>query len=215
MEYPIFNSIVNQIKEELNKIDVKIGTFRTWSEYSINASGLEFTIDLNDRTDYLKNININIDWDKFREIRLANQLEGMEKHPLLKKDTPSVTNVRSILDIEVVWNLNESIIHQIAGTAPGNHRLDLASNWMDNINQYMNDVLSGNEIMSRWHVELEGDELGRYVSVMNFISYFQHNFDNVSSINEIHVQVMDRIRSILRLNKRIEFYTKATVPKTG
>lgn len=216
MNYPIFNSIVKQIKQELAKIGINPGTFRNWNEYSINATGLEFSIDLTDSSEYLKKVVVNLDWDKFRELRMARQLEGMEEHPLLQDDNqPDVSNVRSSIDIEVMWYLNESVIFQIAGQNPGNQRVELASEWMDSINRHINEMLAGEDLMSRWHVELEGDHLGRYVSVMSFISYFQHNFESTENLNALHQELKDRIRKIIHLSSRLVFYTKATVPKSA
>jgi non-ribosomal peptide synthetase component F len=177
---------------------------------------LEFSIDISDSSDYLKNVVVNLDWGKFRELRMARQLDGMEEHPLLQDDNqPDVSNVRSSIDIEVMWNLNESVIFQIAGQNPGNQRVELASEWMDSINRHINEMLAGEDLMSRWHVELEGDNMGRYVSVMSFISYFQHNFESTENLNDLHKQLKGRIRKIIHLSSRLVFYTKATVPKSA
>ncbi|MEX1062419.1 MAG: hypothetical protein WEC12_02345, partial [Balneolaceae bacterium] len=76
MQYPIFHSVVNKIKASLNKSKINVSKFKTWEETQINATGLEIWIDLVDSTDYLKAVSINFDWDRFRETRIAKQLEG-------------------------------------------------------------------------------------------------------------------------------------------
>lgn len=212
MNYPIFHSVVNQIESELTEMGVNITTFKTWDEFSINASGLEFEIALNESSAYLSSIVINLDWDKFREILMARQIPGMSKHPLLSETIPSLTNIKPLLDIEVSWHLNHKLVQSLINTTNANYRLDLASDWMDNINKNISDLLSDVHVMTRWHVELEGDHHGRYLSVMSLISYFQDDFSDVNDLNDLHTHVKNQIKHILKLTSKIIFFTKNSFP---
>ncbi|HKJ34319.1 MAG TPA: hypothetical protein VKA34_21015, partial [Balneolales bacterium] len=179
MNYPIFNSLVNQIEAELYKRNIKIETFKTWNENTINATGLELVIDIQDMSDYIKSVTLNFDWDKFREISLAKQLNGMKKHPLLIEKPLVPTSIKPTIDIEIAWIFDINKVEEIGDTKTGNYRLELASQWMENINQRVTHLFLTDNIITRWHVEVEGDLHGRYLSEMRLMSYFQYTFENL------------------------------------
>ena len=111
MQYPIFNSFINRIKADLNKKNIKSEEFVVWTEETINAIGLELRIQLDDISPYLQSVTINFDWDKFREVSLARQLPGMEKHPLLNvKNDITNTHLKPNMDVEVSWKFNQDYI---------------------------------------------------------------------------------------------------------
>ena len=76
IEYPIFNSVVNRIEAELIKYNVNLKSFKTWTEGSINATGLEIIAEL-PSDELIKSVVINFDWDKFREASLARLMDGI------------------------------------------------------------------------------------------------------------------------------------------
>ncbi|MEX0773422.1 MAG: hypothetical protein WD038_09660 [Balneolales bacterium] len=202
MNYPIFNSIVKQIESELSNRSTKIANFRLWEEEAINATGLEFIIDLSKDTHQIKNVSINLDWDKFREARLAKQLKGMEKHPLA--NLPRISNAKVIptIDVEIIWHFNEKAILVNARSFTGNQRIETASSWMDNINKEINASLPTDNMITRWHVEIEGDLKGKYLSNMSLISYLQYPLADSRSLNKIHQFVAEKIQQLLvRTNK--------------
>lgn len=204
MEYPIFNSIVNRIDSDLSKRISNVVRFRSWDEQAINATGLEIIIDLKQRTRYLKKATINFDWDKFREARLARQLEGVEKHPLLKEKHLEKSSIEPLIDVEVIWHFNEQAI--LNGELPikGNQRTAIASEWMANINRELNNHLHHDDVITRWHVEVEGDLEGKYISDMSLISYQQFSLQQHNTLNDIHQMVTRNIQRILiRTNKII------------
>ena len=110
MTYPIFNSVVNRIESDLKERDISIKSFRTWNEDRINATGLEIEIDLTQKTNFLKALSINFDWDRFRETVLAKQLEGMEEHPFLQGENKLKTTISPVIDIEVTWLFDEKAL---------------------------------------------------------------------------------------------------------
>lgn len=205
MKYPIFNSIVNRIESELIKRNINVKSFKTWDENKINASGLEIIIDLSGASDYIRSLVINFDWDKFREIALARQLDGMEEHPLIA-DKPMISaSIEPLIDIEVVWQFDPQKSQNMVPDKTGTNRLQAASEWMEAVNKEVNQLLSSDDIITRWHIEVEGDQYGRYLSTITLLSYFQYSLSNLGSLNETHRYVARKIQHLLyKTNKVIE-----------
>lgn len=203
MTYPIFNSVVNRIESDLSEKDIKINTFRTWNEDRINATGLEIEIDLTKKTDFLKALSINFDWDRFRETVLAKQLEGMEEHPFLQEENKMNTSISPVIDIEISWLFDEKAPHPQLAAKNGNHRLNAASEWMEEISRDVNKLLSDDDIITRWHIEVEGTESSKYLSAVNLISYFQYTLTDLNSLNEVHEFVIKRLNELLFKSNRV------------
>ncbi|MDI6401559.1 hypothetical protein QLX67_06090 [Balneolaceae bacterium ANBcel3] len=197
MNYPIFNAIVNQVETRLSKRAIEVDHFRIWTEEKINAAGLEISMDLSDRSNHLKKLVINLDWDKFREASLARQMPGMEKHPFLKIPALSGNNITPYIDVETMWYFDEEVLYQKLDSTIGNRRMEAASQWMEFINKELKRILTEENIITRWHVEIEGDLHGRYVTDMSLISYMQYKLDKFTSINEINAYVEQNIQKIL------------------
>jgi len=209
MNYPIFNSIVNTIDTELVKRNIDITTFRNWNEHKINAAGLEIEIALTNRSHFIRSVVINFDWDRFRETVLARQLKGMEKHPLLNEKTLTSTSIKPLIDIEVVWKFDESATQSHVGSKIGDERLRAASNWMSDISRDVNELLYSDDIITRWHIEVEGDEYGKYLSAINLLSYFQYSFDGFSTLNQIQQFVSRKLQHLLfKTNKVVQISNK-------
>lgn len=213
MQYPIFHSVVNKIKSSLNRSKITISRFKLWEETQINATGLEIWIDLSDSTEYLRGVSINFDWDRFRETRIAQQLDGTEKHPLLKSTHLLETKVEPVLDIEVVWYFDEERCQPDSDQSGenNNYRIDVASRWMEEASRQVNELLSSDEIITRWHIEIEGDEKGRFLTAINLISYFQYKLSDLHSLNGVHLYIEQRIRDLLFKINRVIRITDSTV----
>jgi hypothetical protein len=204
MQYPIFNSFINRIKSDLTRKNIVADEFIVWTEETINAVGLEISIDLSKSSPYMRNVTINFDWDKFREVSLARQLDGMEKHPLLNgRNGLSPSELKPNMDVEVTWHLNEEYILEGNQVESTNWRLEMASQWMDAMNRRINEVLPADYIISRWHVEIDGDIEGRYVSAMSLISYFQFTLDKQNVLNDILDFISKRLQLILVRSNRV------------
>ncbi|TYP94925.1 hypothetical protein LX73_0219 [Fodinibius salinus] len=203
MTYPIFNSVVNRIESDLNKRNISLNSFRTWNEDRINATGLEIEIDLQPQTNFLKGLSINLDWDRFRETVLAKQLDGMQKHPCLQDEDNTSTGIAPIIDIEVSWLFDEKAPHPQMAAQNGNHSLNAASEWMEEITQQVNELLADDDIITRWHLEVEGSNDHKYLSAVNLISYFQYSLIDLKSLNEVHNFVIDRLEELLGKSKRV------------
>lgn len=203
MTYPIFNSVVNHIENELNKREVLIKTFKTWNEDRINATGLEIMIDASKSSHFLKSLSFNFDWDRFREASLARQLEGMEEHPFLQKENMTTSTVAPLIDIEVTWIFDEEKSQPHVGSSQSSSRLEQASEWMEQISARVNKILKNDDIITRWHVEVEGDEKGKYLSAINLISYFQYTMKNLNSLNEVHEFVGNTLQELLNKSNRV------------
>jgi hypothetical protein len=156
MTYPIFHSVANCIESELEKRDINIKTFKSWNEDRINATGLEIVIDLTDKSHYLKALSFNFDWDRFRETVLARQLEGMEEHPFLQEEHMVSTSISPVIDIEVTWIFDEQKSQPGINANNGNHRLETASKWMEQISSDVNKLLAEDDIITRWQIDVEG-----------------------------------------------------------
>lgn len=203
MTYPIFNSVVNRIESELNKRDISIKTFKTWNEDRINATGLEIVIDLANKAHYLKALSINLDWDRFRETVLARQLDGMEEHPFLQEENMVSTSISPLIDIEVTWLFDEKQSQPQIQAENGVSRLEASSIWMEKISAEVNELLAEDDIITRWHVEVEGDEHGKYLSAVNLISYFQYTLADLKSLNAVHRFVSGRLEELLLKSNQV------------
>ncbi len=203
MEYPIFQSIVNKIDGSLSKRNINVTKFRTWEEPQINAAGLEIMIDLSDTTHYLKSLSINFDWDRFREASLARQMEGTDKHPALKSDRFNTTTISPVIDVELSWHFKEDRCQPTESNGEANYRIQMASEWMDHASKKVNELLASDDIITRWHLEIDGDANGRYLTAINLISYFQFTMSELNSLQEVHHFVSRRLTHLLYRAKKI------------
>lgn len=203
MTYPIFNSVINRIESDLNNRDISINTFRTWNEDRINATGLEIEIDLRKNSDFIKALSINLDWDRFRETVLAKQLDGMEEHPFLQEQNMVSTSISPDIDIEITWLFDEKASHPELATKNGHHKVEIASLWMEEINNEINELLADDDIITRWHVEVEGTQNERYLTAVNLISYFQYTLIELNSLNEVHHFVLKILQELLVKSNRV------------
>ncbi len=203
MHYPIFKSIVNTVDIQLDKKGIHSKKFRTWEDNKINAIGLELIIDLNKTSTFINSLSINFDWDSFRETSIARELSGMENHPFLKIDRLSKTKVNPSIDIEMTWLFDTSLCQPEIPEKKGNYRIEEASRWMESISKEINTLLKNENIITRWHIEIEGDENGKYLSSINLISYFQYEFNSLRTVNEINSFVSSRLKDLLLKANRV------------
>ncbi len=203
MTYPIFNSVVNRIESDLKERDITINSFRTWNEDRINATGLEIEFDLQKKSNFLKALSINFDWDRFRETVLAKQLTGMEEHPFLQEENMVSTSISPVIDIEITWLFNEKAPHPRLAANNGNHRLEAASQWMEEISKEVNQLYADDDIITRWHIEVEGSESGKYLSAINLISYFQYTLEDLNSLNDVHNFVLKCLQELLVKSNKV------------
>lgn len=203
MTYPIFNSVVNCIEQELAEREVKIKTFKTWNEDRINATGLEILLDLSGQSHYLETLSINFDWDRFRETVLARQLEGMEEHPFLQEDNVVSTSIAPVIDIEITWMFNEEKSQPRVASQSETRRLESAGEWMEEISRDVNRLMDEDNIITRWHVEVMGDGNDKYLSAINLLSYYQYTLSDMESLNDVHRFVSRRMRSLLAKSRKV------------
>ncbi len=203
MTYPIFNSVVNCIEQELSEREVKIKTFKTWNEDRINATGLEILLDLSGQSHYLETLSINFDWDRFRETVLARQLEGMEEHPFLQEDNVVSTSIAPVIDIEITWMFNEEKSQPRVASQSESRRLESAGEWMEEISRDVNRLMDEDNIITRWHVEVMGDGKDKYLSAINLLSYYQYTLSDMESLNDVHQFVSRRMRSLLAKSRKV------------
>lgn len=204
MHYPIFNSIVNTVESQLGKRGINTNKFRTWEDNKIHATGLELIINLDDASSYMDSLSINFDWDSFRETTMAKELEGMNSHPFLKIETLTKSEVKPTIDVEMSWLFDiDRCQPEVPGEA-GNYRIEKASRWMEAISKKVNALLADDNIITRWHIEIDGDENGRYLSAINLISYFQYELTAPKSLNEVKHLVSRKLHDLLlKANKVI------------
>lgn len=203
MQYPIFQSVVNKINSQLNKRNINVVKFKTWEESKINAAGLEIVIDLKDSTNHLKKLDINFDWDSFREATLANQLNGTDKHPMLKEKHLTEVNISPSIDVELVWHFDERKSQPDQHNGDTNYRIQKAGEWMDRVSKEVNELLISDDIITRWHLEIDGDAYGKYLTAINLISYFQFTMTDMKSLNEVNEFVGRKLTHLLYKANRI------------
>lgn len=212
MQYPIFHSVVNKINSSLNNRKINVVKFKTWEEAKINAAGLEMVIDLKDSTNHLTDLSINFDWDSFREVSLANQLNGTNDHPLLKAKHLTETKVNPVIDIEMVWNFDVKKCQPESTNGDDNYRIQMAGEWMDRVSKQVNELLISDDIITRWHLEIDGDETGKYLTAINLLSYFQFSIGNYQTLNEVHQYVGRKLTHLLyKANKIIKIADKSVM----
>lgn len=196
MQYPIFHSFIKHIQNELNRRGIATNTFTQWNESVLNATGLEIGIPLSDHSKLLNEVTIHFDWDVYRESHLAIQLPGMEKHPLLKKEAAVSASVQPGMDIEVSWSFD------VTAFKGSRNRLDASSAWMEDFTRRLQVMYPHDDAITRWHIEIEGDEQGRYLSVMSLITYLTVHFEHVKDLNELHnVSTRALQRILIRTNR--------------
>jgi len=203
MQYPIFQSVVNKISSSLTKRNINVLRLKTWEESKINAAGLEIIIDLKKSTNHLKQLNINFDWDRFREAALANQLNGTDEHPMLKQKHLTSASVAPSIDVELVWHFDEQTSQPSTSKGDADYRIQTAGEWMENVSREVNEFLASDDIITRWHLEIDGDAEGRYLSAINLISYFQFSMVNLESLNEVLTYVDRKLIHLLFKANRI------------
>ena len=203
MQYPIFQSVVNKISSSLTKRNINVLRLKTWEESKINAAGLEIIIDLKKSTNHLKQLNINFDWDRFREAALANQLNGTDEHPMLKQKHLTSASVAPSIDVELVWHFDEQTSQPSTSKGDADYRIQTAGEWMENVSREVNEFLASDDIITRWHLEIDGDAEGRYLSAINLISYFQFSMENLESLNEVLTYVDRKLIHLLFKANRI------------
>lgn len=203
MTYPIFNSFVNQIENELNSKDIKITSLKTWNEDRINATGLQINIDVSSQDNFIKEVSINFDWDRFRETVLAQQLKGLQEHPMLQEKNLKSITIQPKIDVEISWIFDEKK-HQIALPDDSEKkRLDAASEWMQEISKQVNELLSDDNIITRWHIEVEGNHKGKHLTSVSLISYFQYSLTDLKSLNEVHDFINEQLHDLLIKSKKV------------
>lgn len=204
MQYPIFNSIINTVDTNLERRGISTELFKTWENNKINATGLELEINLSKISNYLRSLTINFDWDSFREATLAKKLDGMESHPFLAIDKLKNSKITPTIDVEMAWFFEEKACQPINPDKNGNYRVESASLWMESVSKDVNELLAKDDIITRWHVEIEGDQNGKYLSAINLISYFQYQLDSPTTLNEVNQFVSRRLQDLLfKANKVI------------
>lgn len=203
MQYPIFQSIINKINSSLNERNINVVKFKTWEEARINAAGLEIVIDLKDSTHHLTHLAINFDWDSFREANLANRLSGTDAHPMLKAKHLTEVSVSPSIDIEIVWHFDVDRCQPPPGFGKEDHRIKMASEWMDRASKKVNELLLSEDIITRWHLEIDGDQHGKYLTAINLISYFQFAIGDLNSLNEVHSYIARKLTHLLYKANRI------------
>ena len=203
MQYPIFQSVVNKINSSLNQRNINVVKFKTWEEGKINAVGLEIVINLEDSTNHLTNLAINFDWDSFREANLANRLSGTDGHPMLKAKHLTEVSVVPSIDIEIVWHFDVERCQPQPGNGGEDYRIQMASEWMDRVSKRVNELLISDDIITRWHLEIDGDQHGKYLTAINLISYFQFTIGELESLNDVHEYVGRKLAHLLYKANRI------------
>jgi hypothetical protein len=211
MDYPIFQSIVNKINGSLLKRKINVTKFKTWEESKINATGLEFFIDLSQSTNHLKSLSINFDWDRFREASLARQLNGTDNHPILQSEKFSESTIKPVIDIEVTWHFREDRCQPHTTNGDANFRIQKAGEWMNDASERVNELLISDDIITRWHIEVDGDKDGKYLSAINLISYFQYSFTDIKSLTEAHKFIDRKLIHLLYKAKQVVEIVDETV----
>ncbi|MDR9387808.1 MAG: hypothetical protein RI513_02245 [Balneolaceae bacterium] len=162
----------------------------TWQNPSINASGLDVKIPLNDPN--VKACHIHFDWDSFRERCMAKQMKGMEDHPLLTQPHLASNAVKPQLDIEVSW------VFQSPYT-----QADPARAWIASMNESLKPLFLSLTALSRWHLEIEGETEQSSVTDTRLLTYVEFDMEGVTSINHLQRTIERRLVQLVFLTRKV------------
>ncbi|MFU8812270.1 MAG: hypothetical protein ACNA78_04835 [Balneolaceae bacterium] len=211
MHYPIFKSIVNKIDDTLALRNINVKNFKTWSEPKINATGLSIIIDLSSSTHHLDTLSIHFDWDRFREAACARQMEGTSHHPVLKTKTFGKTSVDPFIDVEMNWSFDVEQCQPSSSNGDADFRIRTASEWMEKASRKVNEILADDDIITRWHLEIDGDKEGKYLTSINLISYYQFSLAGLESLQEVHRFTRRKLIHLLQQAKQVVRIVDQTV----
>ncbi len=85
---------------------------------------------------------------------------------------------------------------------------------MESISKEVNELLADDDIITRWHVEIDGDENGRYLSAINLISYFQYQLVELESLNEVQEIVKKKLNDLLLKANKVIFTSNKILDKS-
>ncbi|MGA0246986.1 MAG: hypothetical protein EBR32_02355 [Bacteroidetes bacterium] len=213
MNYPIFQSIVNTIRSDVESKHIRIENFRTWQDNTIFATGLELSIQLKPLTKFFDKLSINFDWDQYREYQIAKNLEGLDNHPLLETNELAKSIPKPTIDVELMWVFNSEKAQPVMPNGDGNYRMDFASSWMEQITQNQQLKLQQGPNITRWHVEIEGDKEGKFLSTIQLISYFQFNLSDLVNMQELQEYVQKSLKELLVRSSRVIQTSEDTISK--
>jgi len=74
---------------------------------------------------------------------------------------------------------------------------------MEEITREVNDLLADDDIITRWHVEVEGTKNGKYLSAVDLISYFQYTLTDLNSLNQVHQFVLRILQELLVKSNKV------------
>jgi len=203
MQYPIFQAIINRIQSSLKEREIHTARARIWTEKEIHATGLEIKVDLSDQSPWMKEVNIHFDWDSFRERTLAKQLKGTSNHPFLSIPFLKSASVPPNLDVEVSWTFDMEAFQTSNPHAANLIAIEAASQWMEEINHMLRSSFSSRSLLSRWHIEIEGDEKGRILSSAQLITYFQFSLEHLKSLQDVHKTIDRRLIQLLFISRKV------------
>jgi hypothetical protein len=203
MEYPIFNSITNQIERELTQKDVRLKKFKTWHEDRINATGLEIVIDISNQDSIVQEISINFDWDRFRESYLAQNLKGLAEHPLLQDENLKSVTASPKIDVELSWIFDEQKIHLNSSATESINLMSPNQSWMQNLSKEVTSFLAEEDCITRWHIEMEGSIDPNQLSRIMLISYFQYPLQDLGTLNNVLNTVKYRVRTLMIKSNKV------------
>jgi hypothetical protein len=85
------------------------------------------------------------------------------------------------------------------------NRVEASSAWMEAFTRRLQTTYPHDDAITRWHIELEGDENGRYLGVMSLITYLTVHFEHVKDLNELHrVSTRALQRILIRTNRILQ-----------
>jgi len=201
-EYPLFESIINHVRSSIK--NSSITEFKRWNNDMINATGLELKADLG-KDKAVRILTINFDWDRFKELSLAKQL-NYKVHPSLIDASKKLTGVNSTnpgIEIEVIWHITPPNLGKIEDAQLGDTRLKEASKWMQKISHEVNTLLVIDKVITRWHIDIEGDLQGRYISDAMLITYFHYDLSHLNTIEDLNSFVQRRISYLMYKTNKI------------
>ena len=123
-------------------------------------------------------------------------------------------NTKPNIDVELMLSFKPNQCQPKFKEGKGNYRMDFASLWMDLITQRIQSDFGSQSNITRWHIEIEGDDSGKYLSNIQLISYFQFDLGKTLDMQDLKMFVKKSLKSLLVRSSRVIKISEAIIEQS-
>ncbi|MCS7082765.1 MAG: hypothetical protein N2561_04700 [Bacteroidetes bacterium] len=198
MEYPLFERITQSLLQELYARCFQVRSFRQWRDDLIRATGVEGELVCPGALEPpLFVIRLNVDWDLFREQRLAPRFLSENS----VSESSSLARFRPTLDFEISWRFDRRAFSSDPYPSPEAVRTGLARLQAE-LARLENGLTAG--ILTRWHVDLSSFLDKRFVSDVLLIAYGSDDLGTLRAWSEVEAALRQRVDYIEAVSRLLQ-----------